>query len=207
MEQIDFKNTIDGLSRKAYIERKTGETDIKLNINIDGEGKSSIDTGIGFFDHMLNLFSKHGFLNLNIQAKGDLHVDNHHTIEDVGIVLGQAIKEALGDKKGIKRYGMAYVPMDEALAMVVIDLSSRPFLVFDAEFSSEKIGNFDTQMIEEFFRAVAFNAGMTLHVKVLYGKNDHHKTEAIFKAFGRALDEAVKADKRISGVMSTKGIL
>jgi len=207
MEQIERKNTLDGLSRKAYIERKTGETDIKLNINIDGEGKSLINTGIGFFDHMLNLFSRHGFINLDVHAIGDLHVDSHHTIEDVGIVLGQAIKEALGDKAGIRRYGMAYVPMDEALAMVVIDLSGRPFLVFDADFSTEKIGNFDSQMVEEFFRAVAFNAGMTLHIKVLYGKNDHHKAEAIFKAFGRALDEAVKVDRRISGVMSTKGIL
>ncbi|NMB98404.1 MAG: imidazoleglycerol-phosphate dehydratase HisB [Clostridiaceae bacterium] len=198
---------LDGLSRKAYIERKTSETDVKLNINIDGKGEGSINTGIGFFDHMLNLFSKHGFFDLNIQAKGDLYVDNHHTIEDIGIVLGQSIKEALGDKAGIKRYGMAYVPMDEALVMVVMDLSGRPFLVFDGEFSSEKTGNFDNQMIEEFFRAVAFNAGITLHIKVLYGKNDHHKVEAIFKAFGRALDEAVKVDQRISGVMSTKGVL
>lgn len=207
MKQIDQKNMLDGLSRKAYIERKTSETDVKLNINIDGKGEGSINTGIGFFDHMLNLFSKHGFFDLNIQAKGDLYVDNHHTIEDIGIVLGQSIKEALGDKAGIKRYGMAYVPMDEALVMVVMDLSGRPFLVFDGEFSSEKTGNFDNQMIEEFFRAVAFNAGITLHIKVLYGKNDHHKVEAIFKAFGRALDEAVKVDQRISGVMSTKGVL
>ncbi|HHV97172.1 MAG TPA: imidazoleglycerol-phosphate dehydratase HisB [Clostridiaceae bacterium] len=207
IESIEPKNNLDGLSRKAYIERKTGETDIKLNINIDGEGKSSINTGIGFFDHMLSLFSKHGFFDLEVQAKGDLYVDSHHTIEDVGIVLGQAIKEALRDKRGIKRYGMAYVPMDEALAMVVVDLSGRPFLVFDAEFSAEKIGSLDSQMIEEFFRAVASNAGMTLHVKILYGKNDHHKAEAIFKAFGRALDDAVKIDLRISGVMSTKGIL
>ncbi|HOJ11495.1 MAG TPA: imidazoleglycerol-phosphate dehydratase HisB [Clostridiales bacterium] len=195
------------MDRKAYIERKTNETNIKISINIDGEGKSSINTGIGFFDHMLDLFAKHGLFDLQIQAEGDLNVDCHHTVEDAGIVLGQAIKEALGDKKMIRRYGLSYVPMDEALAMVSLDLSGRPFLVYDGGFTSEKIGNLNTQMIEEFFRAAAFNSGITLHIKVLYGKNDHHKTEAIFKAFGRALDEATKQDERIKGVMSTKGIL
>lgn len=207
MDRDDLKNKMKELTRKACIERKTNETDIRLNINIDGEGNSSISTGIGFFDHMLNLFAKHGFFDIEVQAKGDLYVDSHHTIEDVGIVLGQAIKDALGPKTMIKRYGISYVPMDEALIMVVIDLSGRPFLVFDAEFCSEKIGDFDTQMVEEFFRAIAFNSGMTLHVQVLYGKNDHHKVEGIFKAFGRALDEACSLDNRIQGVMSTKGVL
>ena len=207
MEQIEKVEQLNQSLRKANIERKTNETDIKLSLNIDGEGNSSVNTGIGFFDHMLNLFTKHGFLDLQINAEGELHVDCHHTVEDVGIVLGQAIRDALGQKRMIKRYGISYVPMDEALAMVTMDLSGRPFLVFDVGFSSEKIGSFETQMLEEFFRAVAFNSDMTLHIKVLYGINDHHKAEAIFKAFGRALDEAVKVDERIKGVMSTKGIL
>jgi imidazoleglycerol-phosphate dehydratase len=156
---------------------------------------------------MLTLFAKHGFFDLYVEASGDLEVDGHHTVEDVGIVLGQAIKNALGEKKSIKRYGTSFVPMDETLAMVSIDLSGRPFLIFDANFSSPGIGNLDTQLIEEFFRAVAFSSGITLHIKILHGKNDHHKAEAIFKAFGRALDDAVKPDIRITGVMSTKGIL
>lgn len=195
------------MERKANIKRKTNETDISLNLAVDGDGKSEINTGIGFFDHMLTLFAKHGFFDLYIEASGDLEVDGHHTVEDVGIVLGQAIKNALGEKKSIKRYGTSFVPMDETLAMVSIDLSGRPFLVFDANFSSPGIGNLDTQLIEEFFRAVAFSSDTTLHIKILHGKNDHHKAEAIFKAFGRALDDAVKPDIRITGVMSTKGIL
>jgi len=195
------------MERKADIKRKTYETDISLSLAIDGEGKSKINTGIGFFDHMLILFSKHGFFDLYIEAMGDLNVDGHHTVEDVGIVLGQALKEALGEKKSIRRCGTSFVPMDETLAMVSVDLSGRPFLAFDASFNSPGIGNLDTQLIEEFFRAVVFNSGITLHIRVLYGKNDHHKAEAIFKAFGRALDDAVKPDIRITGVMSTKGIL
>ncbi len=195
------------MERKANIKRKTNETDISLNLAVDGDGKSEINTGIGFLDHMLTLFAKHGFFDLYVEASGDLEVDGHHTVEDVGIVLGQAIKNALGEKKSIKRYGTSFVPMDETLAMVSIDLSGRPFLVFDANFSSPGIGNLDTQLIEEFFRAVAFSSGITLHIKILHGKNDHHKAEAIFKAFGRALDDAVKPDIRITGVMSTKGIL
>ncbi|HHY22893.1 MAG TPA: imidazoleglycerol-phosphate dehydratase HisB [Clostridiaceae bacterium] len=195
------------MERKANIKRKTNETDISLNLAVDGDGKSEINTGIGFLDHMLTLFAKHGFFDLYVEASGDLEVDGHHTVEDVGIVLGQAIKNALGEKKSIKRYGTSFVPMDETLAMVSIDLSGRPFLIFDANFSSPGIGNLDTQLIEEFFRAVAFSSGITLHIKILHGKNDHHKAEAIFKAFGRALDDAVKPDIRITGVMSTKGIL
>lgn len=195
------------MERNANIKRKTKETDISLSLSIDGEGKSKVNTGIGFFDHMLILFAKHGFFDLYVEASGDLKVDGHHTVEDIGIVLGQALKDALGEKKSIRRYGTSFVPMDETLVMVSVDLSGRPFFVFDADFTSPVIGNLDTQLIEEFFRAVAFNSGITLHIKVLYGKNDHHKTEAIFKAFGRALDDAVKPDIRITGVMSTKGIL
>jgi imidazoleglycerol-phosphate dehydratase len=195
------------MGRFAEIKRKTGETDIVLSIELDGKGNTEIETGVGFFDHMLNLFSKHGLFNTNIKAIGDLHVDSHHTIEDVGIALGQAIKEALGDKKSIKRYGTMFLPMDESLAMVSIDLSGRPYLVFDAKFTQDSVGSMDTELVEEFFRAVAFNAGMNLHIKVLYGSNNHHMIEAIFKAFGRALDEATRLDERIEGVMSTKGSL
>lgn len=195
------------MNRRAQISRKTLETDISLSINIDGKGEGKIETGIGFFDHMLNLFTKHGLLDMDLKAVGDLHVDCHHTVEDVGIVLGQAISKALGDKKSIKRYGMSYVPMDEALAMVVLDLGGRPYLVFDVAYGSERVGNMDTEMVEEFFRAVSVNAGMNLHVKMLYGSNSHHIIEAIFKAFGRALDEAARIDDRIEGVMSTKGTI
>ncbi len=193
--------------RNISIKRKTGETDISINLNIDGEGIGQIETGVGFFDHMLNLFSKHGLFDLDVKAVGDLDVDDHHTVEDVGIVLGQAIYKALGDKKSIKRYGTSYLPMDETLALVSMDVSGRPFLVFNADFTCEMVGGMHTEMIEEFFRAVAFNAGITLHVNVLYGTNNHHMVEAIFKAFGRALDEATKIDNRIKGVMSTKGSL
>lgn len=193
--------------RKTDIKRKTNETDISLSLNIDGSGKSDIQTGVGFFDHMLNLFTRHGLFDLSIKAMGDLHVDSHHTVEDVGIVLGQAIKEALADKKSIKRYGSSYLPMDESLALVVIDLGGRPYIVFDAKFGSDMVGTMDTQLVEEFFRAVAFNAGINLHIKVFYGSNDHHIIEAIFKAFGRALDEATCIDERIQGVMSTKGTI
>ncbi|WP_234122200.1 imidazoleglycerol-phosphate dehydratase HisB [Clostridium hydrogenum] len=193
--------------RKASIKRKTGETDIDINLNMDGEGKYDIDTGIGFFDHMLSLFSKHGLIDLQIKAKGDTYVDSHHTVEDVGIVIGQCIKTAIGNKASINRYGTVFVPMDESLAQVSLDVSGRPYLVFDAEFTADKLGDFDTEMVEEFFRAVAFNSGITLHARVIYGKNNHHMIEALFKAFGRALCEALSRNERIKGVMSTKGML
>lgn len=193
--------------RKVEITRKTNETDIQMSINIDGCGTAKIDTGVGFLDHMLELFARHGLFDLIVRAKGDLQVDAHHTVEDVGIVLGQSIKQALGDKKSIRRYGISHVPMDEALAMAVIDLGGRPYLVFDAKFAQDKVGQMDTELVEEFFRAVAFNAGLNLHIKVFYGSNNHHMAEAIFKAFGRALDEASRIDERIEGVMSTKGTL
>jgi len=193
--------------RTATIKRQTAETDISAKLDIDGTGKSEIVTGIGFFDHMLILLTKHGFFDLQLNTDGDLAVDGHHTVEDTGIVLGQALTKALGDKNGIKRYGTAYVPMDEALAMVSLDISGRPFLIFDAVIPAERIGNFDTELTEEFLRALAVHAGLTLHVRVLSGKNSHHIVEAIFKALGRALDEATAKDNRIVGVMSTKGML
>ncbi len=195
------------MPRNAVVSRKTAETDISLRLNIDGSGFSSIDTGIGFFDHMLTLFSKHGLLDLEIKACGDLQVDSHHTVEDVGIVLGQALREALGDKKSIRRYGTSHVPMDEALAMVSLDLGGRPYLVCNIAFTNERVGGMETELVEEFFRAVSVNAGLNLHINVLYGSNNHHMAEAVFKAFGRALDEAARLDDRIEGVMSTKGVL
>lgn len=193
--------------RRAEIVRKTNETDVSLSFLIDGKGTSNITTGIGFLDHMLTLFARHGMFNLDLNASGDLDVDSHHTVEDIGIVLGQAVKDALGDKKSISRYGTSFVPMDEALAMVCLDISGRPFLVFDVQFSNDRVGEMDTELFEEFFRAVAFNAGITLHIKALHGGNNHHIIEAAFKAFGRALAEAVTIDGRIDGVLSTKGIL
>lgn len=195
------------MNRLSKIKRKTGETDIELSINLDGEGTFKGSTGIGFLDHMLTLFSKHGLIDLEIKADGDLMVDSHHTVEDIAIVLGTALKEALKDKSGIKRYGTSFVPMDESLATISLDISGRPFLVFDAKFTVDKLGNFDTEMVEEFFRAFAFNGGITLHARVLYGKNNHHMIEALFKALGRALGEAITIDQRIKGVMSTKGVL
>ncbi len=195
------------MSRSAELSRKTAETDITLRLDIDGRGNSSIDTGIGFLDHMLTLFSKHGLLDLEVKASGDLQVDAHHTVEDVGIVLGQALKQALGDKKAIRRYGTAFVPMDEALAMVSVDIGGRPYLVCNVKYASERVGDMDTELVEEFFRAVSVNAGMNIHINVMYGSNNHHITEAVFKAFGRSLDEAVGFDQRIEGVMSTKGML
>lgn len=195
------------MNREAEVYRKTGETEINIALNLDGEGKYDVTTGIGFFDHMLNLMTKHGLLDLKIKALGDLDVDSHHTIEDVGIVLGQCFKKCLGDKKGIKRYGTSFVPMDEALATVSLDVSGRPFIVFDGNFTSERVGQMDTEMVEEFLRSFAFNAEVTLHARVLYGKNNHHMIEAIFKALGRAIREAVDIDDRIKGVMSTKGSL
>lgn len=193
--------------RQAAKERKTLETDVKVNLDLDGSGIADIATGVGFFDHMLILLAKHGFLDLTVQAQGDLHVDCHHTVEDCGIVLGEAIKAAVGGKAGIHRYGSCFIPMDEALAHVVLDLSGRPYLVFDAEIPQMTLGNYETEMTEEFFRAVASASGMTLHIRVLYGKNVHHIIEAVFKAFARALAEAVAADPRVTGVMSSKGAL
>jgi imidazoleglycerol-phosphate dehydratase len=195
------------MSRTASLERITGETAIKVSLHLDGSGQSQIATGIGFFDHMLILLSKHGLFDLTVTANGDIYVDGHHTVEDTGIVLGQALAQALGDKAGIKRYGTAFVPMDEALAMVSLDISGRPFLVFDAALPSEQVGQFDSELTEEFLRALSVHAGLTLHVRLLSGKNTHHIIEAIFKALGRALDEATRQDDRIKGVMSTKGML
>lgn len=190
--------------RAAHIERTTSETDIQLSIDLDGSGESDIDTGIGFFDHMLKSFAKHGLFDLTLRVKGDLIVDCHHTIEDVGIVLGEAIKQALGDKKSIRRYGDIMLPMDEALILCAIDLSGRPYLVFDAAFHADSVGYFDTQMVKEFFYAVSYSAGMNLHIRELSGENDHHIIEGMFKAFAKALDEACQKDDRIKSVLSTK---
>ena len=195
------------MSRIAKVERKTKETEVFVEIDLDGKGAVQINTGIGFFDHMLRLFARHGLFNLRVIAKGDLEVDAHHTVEDIGIVFGQALLKALGDKESIKRYGNSYVPMDETLARTVLDLGGRPFVVYDVPVTKEKVGEMDPQLAEEFFRAVAFNAGMNLHIKVFYGANNHHILEAVFKSFARALDEATLKDPRIEGVLSTKGIL
>lgn len=195
------------MSRKAEITRTTKETDIKAAIELDGSGTASVHTGIGFFDHMLDGFARHGFFDLSLEADGDLEVDCHHTIEDAGIVLGSAIKQALGDKRGIKRFGSCILPMDETLVLCAVDLSGRPYLVFDGEFTAERVGDFDTEMVREFFYAISYAAGMNLHIKVLSGGNNHHMIEAMFKAFARALDEAVTFDERIIDVLSTKGSL
>ncbi|MED3650187.1 imidazoleglycerol-phosphate dehydratase HisB [Heyndrickxia sporothermodurans] len=193
--------------RTAEKTRKTNETAIFISCNLDDSSDTSINTGIGFFDHMLDLFAKHGRIGLNVKADGDLHIDGHHTVEDVGIVLGQVIKEALGDKKSITRYGTAYVPMDESLGFVAIDISGRPFLHFEAEFTNSKLGDFDTELVKEFFTALAFQSGITLHVRVLYGDNTHHKIESLFKALGRAFSQAIQIDPMITGVNSTKGFI
>lgn len=193
--------------RKAHISRTTNETDIQLELAIDGEGKAELETGVPFLTHMLDLFAKHGQFNLRVQAKGDIEIDDHHTTEDIGICLGQALREALGDKKGIRRYGNAFVPMDEALAQVVIDLSNRPHFEFRGEFPSEKVGTFDVELVHEFLWKLALEARMNLHVIVHYGRNTHHMIEAVFKALGRALDEATMIDPRVKGVPSTKGML
>lgn len=195
------------MSRIADITRRTRETDISVNLNLDGQGQSQIDTGIGFFDHMLNGFARHGLFDLKVTCKGDTWVDCHHSIEDVGIVLGTAIREALGDKKGIQRYGSCMLPMDETLVLCAVDLSGRPYLVFDAAFSTPSVGGMDTQMAKEFFYAVSYSAGMNLHIKLLHGENDHHILEAMFKAFAKALDMATRHDERIVDVLSTKGSL
>lgn len=193
--------------RSVLVKRDTKETKISLKLNIDGSGKSSLDTGIGFFNHMLDGFSRHGFFDLDVSVKGDLDVDCHHTIEDTGIVLGTAIKEALGDKAGIRRYGSMILPMDETLVLCAVDLSGRPYLQYHAEFTVPRVGDMDTEMAKEFFYAVSYAAGMNLHIKVLDGTNNHHIMEAMFKAFAKALDEATQEDPRIKGVLSTKGSL
>lgn len=195
------------MSRIARIERKTNETKITLSLDLDGDGSSKIDTGVGFFNHMLELFARHGALNLEVKAEGDLHVDQHHTVEDVGICLGQAIREALGDKKGIRRYGHFTLPMEETLATVALDLSGRYFLHFQAAMPSAKIGEFDSELIEDFWQATAANALCNLHVLVHYGRNTHHISEAIFKCAARALRMATEHDPRMPGVPSTKGTL
>lgn len=193
--------------RKADVSRKTGETDIKISLNIDGTGKNQIKTGIGFFDHMLTAFSKHGMFDLKCSVTGDLEVDGHHSVEDTGIVLGTAIKKAIGDKKGICRYGYFILPMDEVLVLCSIDLCDRPYLGFEYDYKVPMIGELDTELVKEFFYAVSYSAGMNLHFKVLSDGNAHHVTEAMFKAFAKALDMATSSDPRITGVLSTKGAL
>lgn len=195
------------MARIAEIHRKTKETDIKLALNLDGTGISEIDTGIGFFDHMLEGFARHGFFDLKLKVTGDLRVDGHHTVEDTGIVLGQAVKESVGDKLGIRRYGSFILPMDDALALSAVDLCGRPYLDFDCQFPTERIGYLDTELIREFFYAVSYSAAMNLHLKMFSGLNSHHMAEAMFKAFAKALDEAVSIDPRITDVLSTKGTL
>jgi imidazoleglycerol-phosphate dehydratase len=195
------------MDRIATIKRKTNETNIDVTLNLDGKGKSSIDTGIGFFDHMLSAFSRHGLFDLDVKCTGDLNVDCHHTIEDTGIVIGQAIREALGSKAGIRRYGSSVLPMDETLIMCAVDLCDRPYLVFDETFNVPSVGGFDTEMTKEFFYALSYSAMMNLHLREISGENAHHIIEASFKAFSKALMEAVSIDERISGVLSTKGAL
>lgn len=193
--------------RSAELVRKTAETKIELQLNIDGKGNSSIDTGVGFFNHMLTLMTKHGFMDLKVKCDGDSDVDDHHSVEDVGIVLGQAFLQALGDKAGIRRYASVFTPMDESLSQVSIDISGRSYLYFDVEIPKQKVGTFDTELVEEFFRAFVNQSGITLHIQLLHGKNSHHIIESIFKGFGRVLDEATVIDERIKGVRSTKGML
>ena len=193
--------------RTGKINRSTNETKVDVEINLDGTGNAQVSTGVGFFDHMLKLFAAHGLFDVKISCAGDLEVDGHHSIEDIGISLGAAVKSALGNKRSITRYGTFFLPMDETLALVSLDISGRPFLVCDTGELAPTIGAFDTELVEEFLRAFAFNAGLTLHVKILYGKNSHHKVEAIFKALGHALRIAVSRDEKISGVPSTKSVL
>ena len=193
--------------RIATVTRNTKETEISVTLNLDGSGKCSINTGIGFFDHMLNGFARHGLFDLDLVCKGDLEVDSHHTIEDVGIVLGEAIKQAVGEKKAIKRYGSMILPMDESLVLCAVDLSGRPYLCFDCEYTVPKIGEMDTEMFHEFFYAISYAAGMNLHIKKISGENNHHIAEASFKAFAKALDAATMYESRIDGVWSTKGVL
>lgn len=195
------------MERKALIKRVTGETNIELELVIDGTGKCEAHTGIGFFDHMLNSFARHGLFDIRLDADGDLYVDGHHTVEDIGIVLGMAIKEAIGDKKGIKRYGSFILPMDESLVMCAVDLSGRPYYANDFHFNIERLAEFDTELVNEFFHAVTYSAGMNLHFKQMSGGNTHHVIEAAFKAFAKSLDIATQYDERITDVLSTKGML
>lgn len=193
--------------RIATITRTTKETDISLTLNLDGRGQAQIDTGIGFFDHMLDGFARHGLFDLQVKVKGDLQVDTHHTVEDTGIVLGNAIRQAVGDKAGIVRYGFRILPMDEALILCALDLCNRPYLVYDLRLDKERVGNLETEMVREFFYAVSYGGAMNLHIKQMEGSNNHHIIEGAFKAFAKALDEATRRDERISGVLSTKGSL
>ncbi|MBP5411044.1 MAG: imidazoleglycerol-phosphate dehydratase HisB [Lachnospiraceae bacterium] len=195
------------MERRATVNRKTGETNISAELTIDGTGKYDIKTGIGFFDHMLAGFAKHGLFDLNLTAVGDLEVDSHHTVEDVGIVIGNAIREALGDKKGIARYGSCLLPMDEALMMCAIDLSGRPYFVYEVDTTVDKLGEMDVETAREFFYAISYSAGMNLHIRMISGENNHHILEAMFKAFAKSLDMATKIDERIVGVLSTKGTI
>lgn len=193
--------------RKGEYKRKTSETKIETKIDLDGKGISNLETEIHFLNHMLALFARHGLFDLEVKARGDLEVDYHHTVEDIGICLGEAIKNALQDKKGIKRYGFTILPMDESLVQAALDLSGRGQLIYKVQFEQEGVGSFEVNLVEEFFRALSYHAGMTLHINLLYGKNSHHIIEAIFKAFGRVLDEAIKKDSRLDGIPSTKGII
>lgn len=193
--------------RKAGLSRKTNETDITLSLNVDGSGISELETDVPFLNHMLDLFTKHGQFDLKLEGRGDIDIDDHHTVEDIGICLGQALREALGDKKGIKRYASVFIPMDEALAQVVIDISNRPHFEYRAEYPSQQVGSFSTELVHEFLWKFALEARITLHVIVHYGSNTHHMIEAVFKALGRALDEATTIDPRVKGVPSTKGVL
>jgi len=195
------------MERKAVIERKTAETEIAMNLNLDGTGKAAVKTGVGFLDHMFTGFAKHGYFDLELKASGDLEVDAHHTVEDCGIVLGNAIEKALGDKKGISRYGYFILPMDETLVLCSIDLCGRPYFFMDASFKGDFVGDMDTQLVKEFFYAVSYSGAMNLHIRVLAGDNDHHMIEAMFKAFGKALDMAVSLEPRCVDVPSTKGSL
>lgn len=195
------------MGRRAEIRRKTKETGIRLTLDLDGSGRYSVTTGIPFFDHMLSLFAMHGFFDLRVQAEGDIEVDFHHTVEDIGICLGDGLKEAIGDGKGLRRYGTAMIPMDEALVSVAVDLSMRPYLVYNPGIRRKRVGQFDLDLIEEFFRAFTNHGGITLHINSMYGRNSHHIVEAIFKGVGRALDVASSLDRRTRGVMSTKGRL
>lgn len=195
------------MNREASLERNTKETQISLKFCVDGSGKAKIDTGVGFFDHMLDGFARHGLFDLSVQVKGDLQVDDHHTLEDTGIVLGSAIREAVGDKKGIRRYGSCILPMDESLVLCAVDLSGRPYLSFEGEFTKDRLGDMDTEMIREFFYAISYSSKMNLHIKVLTPGNNHHMAEAMFKSFAKALDAATMVDERITDVLSTKGSL
>jgi len=206
MQEKEVKVMTEAIQRKAEIERKTKETDIKISLCIDGQGKCEIDTGIGFFDHMLTAFCHHGSFDIDLVSKGDLDVDCHHTVEDIGITLGTAFSKAMGDKSGLCRYGMSVIPMDEALVCCNVDISNRPYLVFNGEFKTHRLGELDTQMIKEFFYAFAARAGITLHVNPVYGANDHHIAEAMFKAFGHALKQGITRSEN-RGALSTKGSL